>query len=239
MFGRCLYARLAVVGVWAGDAPRSRGEKGKQAMSVSHFVKQELARVKEENEALQAEIGFLRNYVDAAQAMMEAIDGLDPRGDLKQALEMIVYNVMAAVRAESGMLAVLDEESGDLVFVVTRGEAAEGLAGRRIPVGKGIAGWVAKNARPVLANNARVDDRFYAGLDQSMQTLPGSILAAPLTGARRVLGVLEVVDKADGQMFNADDQSLVALLCRLAGEFLYLVIQHEEKAANAQPAGVS
>ncbi len=208
-------------------------------MSVSQYVKQELARTKEENESLLAEIRSLRNYVDATQALIESIDSLDPASDLMPSLETIVYNVMVALGATMGILLVLDEESGDLVFVVARGEAVEELAGRRLPVGKGIAGWVAKNAQPVLANNAPVDDRFYAGLDQSMHTRPGSILAAPLVGGRQVLGVLEVMERADGQLFNAADQSLLVLLCRLAGEFLYLVIQHEERAARAEPAGAT
>jgi hypothetical protein len=50
--------------------------------------------------------------------------------------------------------------------------------------------------------------------------------------------VLEVVNKRGGELFNDNDQILLTLLCRFAGEFLHIMIQQDalEESAEAKEA---
>ena len=74
-------------------------------------------------------------------------------------------------------------------------------------------------------NNAPIDDRFYNEVDHSIEHRTQSILAAPLLGGGKVLGVVEVLNKRDGKLFSLGNQTLLTLMCRFAGELMYTMIK--------------
>jgi signal transduction protein with GAF and PtsI domain len=197
-------------------------------MGVSHFMKQEVTRLREENEELKEEVYALRRYIDSINALVDAVDDLDPASPIMPLLERTLFNAQLVVNATEGSLLILDEETGDLVFVLSKGTMADRLQGRRMPHDKGIAGWVVHNAKPTIVNNAPADDRFYAGIDEALQFQTRSVVAAPIIGRSRMLGVIELLNKRDGEPFNEMDQSLLMLLCRLAGDVLYAMMDQEE-----------
>ena len=73
-------------------------------------------------------------------------------------------------------------------------------------------------------NNAAADDRFYPGMDREIHYRTQSLLAAPLIGGDRVLGVVEVLNKRDGKLFSVGNQTLLTLMCRFAGELLFSLV---------------
>jgi diguanylate cyclase (GGDEF)-like protein len=80
--------------------------------------------------------------------------------------------------------------------------------------GEGIAGWVAREGKPVVVQDAAADPRW-CGLDEAYGVCARSVLCVPLETRGRVLGVIEVVNKKGvDQGFTARDLSLVT---RLAG----------------------
>jgi diguanylate cyclase (GGDEF)-like protein len=80
--------------------------------------------------------------------------------------------------------------------------------------GEGIAGWVAREGKPVLVQDAAADPRW-CDLEPAGGAGQRSILCVPLETRGRVLGVIEVVNKkGGGEGFTPRDLSLVT---RLAG----------------------
>ena len=194
------------------------------------YLKQEVHRLQEENRQLREEAVSLRQYVDSIQTLMAAIDEMDANTEVMPLLDRILYNAMTVIDAKDGSLLVLDDETGELVFVLVYGDVAEEkLVGYRLPPGKGIAGWVAQNRKATIVNNVRADSRFFPGVDDAFQFHTQSILAAPIVGANKVLGVIEVVNKHNGRPFDPTDQILLTLLCRFAGEILNTMVQQGEK----------
>ncbi|HSS65774.1 MAG TPA: GAF domain-containing protein, partial [Gammaproteobacteria bacterium] len=131
----------------------------------------------------------------------------------------------------------LDEDSRELVFVVAHGDLpADELVWRRLPPGKGIGGWVAENQKSVIVNDVQSDERFYPGIDEEFGFKTRSMLAAPVIGGGQVLGVIEVLNKHDGKLFNHDDQTLLTLMCRFSGELLASVIRQNESSLKETTA---
>jgi len=194
------------------------------------YIQQEVNRLQDENRELREEVVSLRQYIDSIQSLMEAVEEIDPKSEIMPLLDRILYNAMSVINASDGSLLVTDDETGELVFVLAHGRVSmDELVGQRIPHGKGIAGWVAKNKKPTIVNNTRADDRFYSRLDEKLSFETRSIVAAPIIGGSRVLGVIEVLNKRDGKPFNQTDQTLLQLLCRFAGEILNIMIQQDEE----------
>lgn len=202
------------------------------------YMKSELGRLQEENKALKEEVVSLRHYLTALDQVMLAIEEMSPNVEIMPLLGRILQRAIRVIDAEDGSLLVLDEETGELEFVLTHGQVPEqNLIGVRIPPGKGIAGWVAHHKKPVVAHNAPSDHRFYSGIDSSLQYNTHSILAVPIMAHGRVLGVIEALNKRDGALFNETDQVLLSLLCRFAGDVLLRIVEREEgsRTAEAEP----
>lgn len=195
-------------------------------------LREEIEVLDRENAALRNEIRSLRRFIDSMQNLMEAVERPLPDAELMDLLSRVLGNALETIDASEGSLLVLDEDTGELVFVITHGDLDhERLAWRRLPRGEGIAGWVVKNRRATIVNDAQVDDRFYPGVDRELGFHTRSVLAAPIIGATRILGVIEVLNKHDGKLFSVADQTLLTLMCRFSGELLSAMIQQNQEAS--------
>ncbi len=85
----------------------------------------------------------------------------------------------------------------------------------RLRLGEGIAGWVALQGERVMVRNAREDPRFTPEVDAQTGFHTVSLMAVPLWSRDRVIGVLEVVNKLEGE-FDQQDGTLAELLAASA-----------------------
>ncbi|HIP96635.1 MAG TPA: GAF domain-containing protein, partial [Anaerolineae bacterium] len=84
---------------------------------------------------------------------------------LEQVLTILMDQTATMLDAEAGSVSLLDEESGELVFMVAAGPQADKVKGLRLPPGQGIAGWVAREGQPALVPDVREDPRWYSQVD--------------------------------------------------------------------------
>ncbi|MBI3603174.1 MAG: GAF domain-containing protein [Nitrospirae bacterium] len=115
---------------------------------------------------------------------------------LQRALEVAVK----LVDAEAALLLLLDEPSGDLVCQVAAGEKGAAWKGSRLAAGKGVAGLVARNGKPLIVNDAQHDPRVAEARRKGdgIRTL----LTVPVRARGKMLGVLEAVNKHGGRSFS-------------------------------------
>jgi GAF domain-containing protein len=196
--------------------------------------------LEEENARLKKEILALRQFIDAMQNLIDALENPRPEFEIIELLSEVLKNALDTINAKDGSLLVLDEDTRELVFVVAHGDLpSEKLLWRRIPPGEGIGSWVVENERAVIVNDVQSDERFYSGLDQEFAFKTRSMLAVPIIGGGQTLGVIEVLNKRDGKLFNTDDQTLLTLMCRFSGELLNSVIQQHQNELQANRPGES
>ncbi len=86
------------------------------------------------------------------------------------------------------------------------------LVNMRLQPGQGIAGWVVQYGESVFSADAHQDPRFFAGVDEHSGFQTHSLLAVPLRVRGTIIGVLELLNKQEGQFTEAD----VALVETLA-----------------------
>ncbi len=136
-------------------------------------------------------------------------------------LEEIIAQVTDAVRrvlgAESLTIGLANASGKEIVFV----EALMGPAFHDMPqvsfsVGQGIAGWVALHGKPAIVNDAYADRRFSSKVDRDTGFLTHSVLCVPLKIEQRVIGVLEAINKHNGDFDEYDSRLLQAISNPLA-----------------------
>jgi GAF domain-containing protein len=153
---------------------------------------------------------------DRPEPLLEQVGGLAadvgpalaPAGQLE-----LLRSITAAARslfdAAACSLALLDEAGETLTFYVASGAGADEVTGLRVPVGRGIAGFVVSSGQPVAIADVARDPRFAADVASSTGYVPRSVLAMPLQTEREVLGVIELLDqRADGPAGRRDMELL-------------------------------
>ncbi|MBL8165590.1 MAG: GAF domain-containing protein [Anaerolineae bacterium] len=156
----------------------------------------------------------LERQTNRLQALNRAAHAITSKISVQETLNNILRSAMEVVDSQGASLFLINRENpNELIAVAAVGHAADMMQGIRVPVGDGIAGWVAREARSQIVADIDKDPRFYKGVDQQTGLNTQSLIAVPLMTVGRVIGVLEVVNKIEGTY----DQDDIALLESMAG----------------------
>ena len=151
----------------------------------------------------------LQERAQQLEIMNQVTFSLASKKELDPLLELILDKAMELLDTEAGTFMISRQEDGELEFRVARGPSSNGLVGRRLPLGAGLAGTAAQTGRPILVNRVQDDDRWFSAVDAGSDFNSESILTVPLVRQNTVLGVLQVINKRNGALFNQEDQSLL------------------------------
>lgn len=133
--------------------------------------------------------------------------------------ELLQSIVQAAARifgAAAASIALVDEREQKIVFRVAYGAGREQVVGMKIPIDKGIAGYVVNTGQPMAISDVQQDARFNQQAAEKTGYVPSSILAMPLLLNDRVIGVMEVLDKINAPAFGMEDMELLGLFAEQA-----------------------
>jgi putative nucleotidyltransferase with HDIG domain len=117
--------------------------------------------------------------------------------------------ILKLTRTKAGLILLVDEVTKDLFFVACKGKGSEGLVGRRIPMGEGIAGWVARTGHSYFTGDANHDRLIKKEFGRQIGVTMQNRLCVPLKIAHRVQGVVEVLNKKDRKPFGREDLNLL------------------------------
>ncbi len=131
--------------------------------------------------------------------------------DLASLLNDIKMRAPQVVGAERCSIFILDEERGELVLDLP-GEQRQ----YRMPADRGIAGWVVTHGVGQIVNDVEQDSRWYDAISRDADFVTRSILCAPMRLKDRVIGAVQLLNKADGQPFTDQDMQLTTTLAAQA-----------------------
>jgi len=132
--------------------------------------------------------------------------------DIDELLNIVLQKAEEVMEAEVSSVFRIDEKKKDLYFFIVRGEKGQEAKEIRVPMGKGIVGWVAQHGKPLLVQDVTKDRRWFKGVDKKTKFVTRSILAVPLISKGKIIGVAEVLNKKGNRRFNKDDLELFAAL---------------------------
>lgn len=183
-----------------------------------HSAQRRIAELESEVQRLQRRVDDERTLeeVRARLAQVSAAGRLNAPTEHRELLEQIVQTAMHVLDARAGSLYLIDEEHNELIFEVAQGERAAPLVNQRIPLGQGLAGFVAATGQSIAVADVQKDPRWAGHVAQAVGYSPKSMLAMPLILRERVTGVLQLLDKSGGQPFSAGDMATLTLFAQQA-----------------------
>lgn len=195
----------------------------------------EEARHRESFDRLNVQVEAGRRFVNALETLSRCRQLEPSEAEIMDALDRALVCVIDAISANDGALLVMDESSGDLVFALVHGDVPKKkLLWQRVPAGRGVAHWVAVHRRPAIVNSTLNDERFYSGIDVASGFHTRSIVAVPLIDGDKVLGVIEVLNKKNGEFFALSDQNHLIVMANLASALLVQLRDRQAKKLTEQ-----
>ena len=149
--------------------------------------------------------------MDRLNSIFKWIEHISQTLDFEKRIELVMEAAKELTDAEASSLLLLDKRFDELYFVCATGEAGKQVKNIRIPLGTGIAGFVAQNDEVVIVNDTSKDSRFFKGVDEKTGFKTRSILALPLKIGGNITGVVEVLNKRKGG-FTEEDVSILQRL---------------------------
>lgn len=136
--------------------------------------------------------------------------------DHDRLLQTVVETARAIFAAQAGSIFLLDSTRENLVFEAVSGNGEAHLVGMRVPVDRGLVGWVMASAQAIAVDDVDEDPMFARDVAESTGYVPRSILAAPLLVDGESIGVIEVLDRTSDARGELNDLDILGLFAEQA-----------------------
>ncbi len=150
---------------------------------------------------------------------------------LEDVLQRILEETTQALQVESVSLALIEPGTKELVFLACSGAEREALLGRRMRLGQGAAGWVAREGKGVVIPDVQKEGRFSPEMDRQIGFETRALACAPIQARGQVIGVLEAINPSGGA-FAPEALQVLTGIGSLAGS----AIRHAQLFERLQAA---
>ncbi|MCC7110274.1 MAG: GAF domain-containing protein [Deltaproteobacteria bacterium] len=184
--------------------------------------------LEEENRALEEAYRLSKRRLEAMRDVARTMAG---RLELDELLRTIIGKVGELCDCERATLFFVDEARGELWSRVSEGTADE----LRLPLGRGVAGFVARNGMALNLPDAYLDPRFDSSFDERTGYRTRSLLAVPIPSPDgKVSGVVEALNKRVGPFGVEDERLLEAVAGEISVALKNALLFEELKKSRAQ-----
>jgi len=151
------------------------------------------------------------------ETLIQAFEYISSPLEPEKILELVLEQISQLLNAEAGSIFLLNEKTKELELKVATNLSEEEIGKIKVPLGKGLAGFVAEKNQSVNIKDVSQDDRFYSNIDHITGFKTKNILTVPLKTSNKIVGVLQALNKKDGNFFSEEDEILLTEFARLVG----------------------
>jgi len=150
---------------------------------------------------------ILHRRINELNALYEAGKSIGSTIHLNDLLKQIVTLASVVTEANIGSIMLLDESGKFLTIEAAIGLEEEIVVKTILPVGSSIAGSVAQTGEPLIVDDVENDERFQRINKEKYGS--ASLLCVPLKIKNKVIGVINMANKANHEVFNRMDFKLL------------------------------
>ena len=152
-----------------------------------------------------------KRFTRATWQIMEQLLEVDNLDDaLSGSLEIIVRTL----NSEAGAVWLLDPGTDRLTPMFHIGPAD--ISNITVENGLGVEGVVTKTGKSVIVEDAANDSRFEGSVFDDNGLVTKTMICVPLNNLREVIGCVQIVNKKDGSLYDAEELQLCERMASLA-----------------------
>ncbi len=155
-------------------------------------------------------IDLLDRITDEFEHFLRAIDMINNESleiMLEQILEAFTLKIGQILQAERTTIFMVDQDKQELWSKIAQGDGERSLE-LRVPMNKGISGYVATHVKTLNIPDAYDDDRFDRSYDKKTGYRTRSILCMPVLSKKsnNIVAVVQLLNKLNETPFNEEDE---------------------------------
>lgn len=150
-----------------------------------------------------------KSKLDRLQMLVEASKKVNSVIDIDKLLDLILEVAVRSIMADRGTLYLIDRAANELWSTTVMGN---NMVQIRLPIGKGLAGYVAETGETVNIADAYKDARFNPEIDRKSGYTTKNVLCMPMRDREgEIVGVFQFLNKTDG-VFGPEDEAFIDAL---------------------------
>lgn len=214
------------------DQPRSARTVAVEQTTVASLTKQDFDSILKSNNIIQLNmlksvvkrlriadsnivteldrtVDLSKQHINKLNILIEAAKTVNSTLDLDKLLDVILQTAIKSIAADRGTLYLVDELKGEIWSKVLSGDEVTEI---RLPLGKGLAGYVAKTGEVVNIPDAYNDQRFNPDFDKKTGYRTNNMLTMPMKNRDgKIIGVFQMLNKKGGPFSQQDEEFINAL----------------------------
>ena len=135
---------------------------------------------------------------------------------VKEVLDIVMFQIGCIFEPVHWSLLLKDPKSGDMIFTVVAGANKEKLQGVRLSGGEGIAGHIMETGKPLIVKDVSKDIRLTNLIDMYAGFKPRSYMGTQLKSENKIFGVIELINRINGDAFNSEDLNRLTAIAEYA-----------------------
>ncbi len=173
------------------------------------------------------QMDHLRVFHDVARTLTTSLE-------LEEILLAIMDKMANFFGPERWSLLMIDQARQDLYYAIAVGEDASSLKGLRVPLGQGVAGWVAATGNPLVVPDVSLDPHWAAFSRSHPDLRIASIACVPIRSGENTLGVIQLLNsKLD--LLSEYSISFLRILC----DYAAIAIQNSRSVKLIQELSIT
>jgi CRP-like cAMP-binding protein len=185
-------------------------------------------RLEEQRQATEFRLNKLQRLIEASKIINSTLD-------LDKLLGLILDSAAQSIEADRGTLYLVDDIKQELWSKVLQGTDMVEI---RLPVGKGLAGYVAEKGETIIIPDTYADSRFNPEIDKRTGYRTRNMLCMPMKNKDgKIIGVFQLLNKKQG-CFDNDDIGFIDALSAHASVAIENARMAQEMVANERLSAV-
>jgi signal transduction histidine kinase len=156
---------------------------------------------------------LLQNY----QRIIEISRQLNSTLEHRALLQQIISAVIEILNTEAASIMLIDPSTGELRFEISSNMNPNDMDTLVIPMEGSIAGWIATHGEPRVIENVDNEPDHFAAVDEALSFKTRNLLGVPLRSHKKVIGVVQAINKRSQQAFTEADVNTLTILASQAG----------------------
>jgi len=175
-------------------------------------------------------MNYGHDYTRTEKLLLEAGRVFNSTLEYEELIERVLRLVIAAANSEAALVFRVDHERTDMKIRLMNISDFKMTHFHR-ELGAGVIGWVASYREPVIIKDASSDPRVDHEIAAHGGLQVNSLISVPLIGKGQMIGVIEAINKQDGEFTPADMDVLIGLANQIAvaidNAHLYRMVRRE------------
>jgi len=202
----------------------------------------------DENNNLAGQVIILRDVTREKrvtrmnEALYRVAKALPRYQSLNERLEFIIKEVQDIIGLRGASVILHDERKNEFFFrqaVYEDGETDKRIKEIRFPDDKGVAGYVFRTGQPIIVPDYPNSPYFFGEVDEKSGYQTKNMIDVPIRTPDRIIGVLCVVNKKEGDFDEDDLELLSAIASTVASPIENARINEELKRSYEEVKGMN